>query len=171
MKAQVEWWLGLAGQLGQLVLPPRAAASRLSRSVRIQLHQPLLCPADEAPLRCNPLSLPQRVVPAQYAFVIHTKNPSTNDDNEIYCELVKGLGEAIVSGTVPGTALAFTAKKNDLDNPTVRGDKQCLQTLAIGRENKVAYGREVEGGWAGGGMGKERRAAWEGGRGKSGLQV
>ncbi len=62
----------------------------------------------------------QRVVPAQYAFVIHTRNPATNDESEIYCELVKGLGEAIVSGTVPGASLAFVAKKNDLDNPTVR---------------------------------------------------
>lgn len=37
--------------------------------------------------------LVQRVVPAQYAFVIHTKNPSNNDETEVFCELVKGLGE------------------------------------------------------------------------------
>ena len=61
----------------------------------------------------------QRVVPAQYAFVIHTSNPTNGDKNEVYCELVKGLGESIVSGTVPGTALAFSAKKNNLDNPNV----------------------------------------------------
>lgn len=59
------------------------------------------------------------MVPAQYAFVIHTRNPSTGDPDEIYCELVRGLGEAIVSGTVPGTALAFVARKDDLDNPQV----------------------------------------------------
>ena len=62
----------------------------------------------------------QRVVPAQYAFVIHTTNPSTGDSSEIYCELVKGLGEAIVSATVPGASLGFVAKKDDLDNPRVR---------------------------------------------------
>eukprot|EP00887_Chlorella_sp_A99_P007269 scaffold2.g7269.t1 len=61
----------------------------------------------------------QRVVPARYAFVIHTTNPTTGDEGEIYCELVKGLGEAIVSGTVPGTALAFVARKDDIDNPKV----------------------------------------------------
>lgn len=37
--------------------------------------------------------LVQRVVPAQYAFVIHTRNPSNNDETEVFCEMVKGLGE------------------------------------------------------------------------------
>ncbi|KAL4422809.1 hypothetical protein ABPG75_009006 [Micractinium tetrahymenae] len=61
----------------------------------------------------------QRVVPAQYAFVIHTTNPTNGDAGEVYCELVRGLGEAIVSGTVPGTALTFVARKDDIDNPRV----------------------------------------------------
>lgn len=57
----------------------------------------------------------------QYAFVIHTTNPTNGDEGEVYCELVRGLGEAIVSGTVPGTALTFVARKDDIDNPRVRG--------------------------------------------------
>jgi alpha-glucan,water dikinase len=61
----------------------------------------------------------QAVVPARYAFVIHTTNPTTGDEGEVYCELVRGLGEAIVSGTVPGTALAFAARKDALDAPRV----------------------------------------------------
>lgn len=32
--------------------------------------------------------LVQRVVPANYAFVIHTRNPSNNDENEVFCEMV-----------------------------------------------------------------------------------
>jgi alpha-glucan,water dikinase len=52
-----------------------------------------------------------RVVPARYAFVLHTTNPSTGDKNEIFGELVKGLGEALVSGAVPGSSLAFAARK------------------------------------------------------------
>lgn len=40
--------------------------------------------------------LVQRVVPAHYAFVIHTKNPSNNDENEVFCELVQGLGEWVL---------------------------------------------------------------------------
>ena len=55
----------------------------------------------------------------QYAFVIHTTNPTNGDDGEVYCEMVRGLGEAIVSGTVPGTALTFVARKDDIDSPRV----------------------------------------------------
>ncbi|KAK2077624.1 hypothetical protein QBZ16_004470 [Prototheca wickerhamii] len=61
----------------------------------------------------------QRVVPAKYAFVIHTANPISGDRDEIYAELVIGLGEAIVSGTVPGSALAFSARKDSIDRPRV----------------------------------------------------
>ncbi len=57
---------------------------------------------------------------AQYAFVIHTVNPSTGNEEEVYAELVAGLGEAIVSGMVPGASLSFVGNKADLDNPTVR---------------------------------------------------
>ena len=35
--------------------------------------------------------LVQRVVPARYAFVIHTTNPTTGNEGEIYCELVSWL--------------------------------------------------------------------------------
>jgi alpha-glucan, water dikinase len=52
-----------------------------------------------------------RVVPARYAFVLHTTNPSTGDEGEVFGELVKGLGEALVSGAVPGSSLAFAARK------------------------------------------------------------
>ena len=61
----------------------------------------------------------QAVVSARYAFVIHTVNPTNGDSDEIYCELVAGLGEAIVSGNVPGTALTFTARKDCLEEPSI----------------------------------------------------
>ena len=63
--------------------------------------------------------LVQRVVPAEYAYVIHTHNPSNGSPDEIYAEVVKGLGESIVSGMVPGSSLSFMAKKADIDNPEV----------------------------------------------------
>lgn len=72
--------------------------------------------------------LVQRVVPAEYAFVIHTHNPATGSQKEIYAEVVKGLGEAIVSGNVPGSSLAFTAEKSDLDTPKV-----CFSVSDVGR--------------------------------------
>lgn len=60
----------------------------------------------------------QKVVDAEYAFVIHTTNPLTNDTNEIYAEAVVGLGETLV-GNAPGQALGFTVRKDeDLDTVT-----------------------------------------------------
>lgn len=63
--------------------------------------------------------LVQRVVPAEYAFVIHTKNPTSGSKEEVYAEVVMGLGESIVSGMVPGSSLCFVAKKADLQSPQV----------------------------------------------------
>jgi len=54
--------------------------------------------------------LVQPVIPAEYAFVLHTVNPSTNNADEIYGEVVLGLGETLV-GNFPGRALAFTWNK------------------------------------------------------------
>ncbi|KAG9160562.1 hypothetical protein Leryth_020717 [Lithospermum erythrorhizon] len=64
--------------------------------------------------------LVQEVVNADYAFVIHTTNPSSGDSSEIYAEVVKGLGETLV-GAYPGRALSFICKKNDLNSPQVLG--------------------------------------------------
>ena len=52
----------------------------------------------------------QQVVKAEYAFVIHTVNPLSDDTNELYAEVVAGLGETLV-GNYPGRALSFTALK------------------------------------------------------------
>mmetsp|Transcript_22316 Transcript_22316/g.61890 ORF Transcript_22316/g.61890 Transcript_22316/m.61890 type:complete len:1108 (+) Transcript_22316:271-3594(+) len=51
----------------------------------------------------------QEVLPADYAFVLHTANPLTGDRDEVYGQLVVGLGEVLV-GNSPGNALTFTAK-------------------------------------------------------------
>ncbi|KAL6640194.1 hypothetical protein ACP70R_022043 [Stipagrostis hirtigluma subsp. patula] len=64
--------------------------------------------------------LVQEIVSADYAFVIHTTNPSSGDHSEIYAEVVKGLGETLV-GAYPGRALSFVCKKDDLDSAKVLG--------------------------------------------------
>ena len=64
--------------------------------------------------------LVQEVVQADYAFVIHTTNPSTENATEIYAEVVKGLGETLV-GAYSGRALSFVASKSALDAPKVMG--------------------------------------------------
>jgi alpha-glucan,water dikinase len=55
----------------------------------------------------------QEVVPAEYAFVIHTANPLTGARDEILAEIVLGLGETLV-GNYPGRALGFLCRKSTL---------------------------------------------------------
>jgi len=52
----------------------------------------------------------QQVVPADYAFVIHTVNPSSGNRDELFGEVVLGLGETLV-GNYPGRALSFVWNK------------------------------------------------------------
>ena len=52
----------------------------------------------------------QQVVEAGYAFVLHTSNPATRKKDELFGEIVIGLGETLV-GNYPGRALSFTRKK------------------------------------------------------------
>ncbi|MBF0336741.1 MAG: hypothetical protein HQL05_02820 [Nitrospirae bacterium] len=54
----------------------------------------------------------QGVIEAEYAFVIHTLNPLNNSRDELYAEVVLGLGETLV-GNFPGRALSFTCNKAD----------------------------------------------------------
>ncbi|OMJ88441.1 hypothetical protein SteCoe_9667 [Stentor coeruleus] len=52
----------------------------------------------------------QEVITGEYAYVLHTKNPFTNNSNEIYGELVLGLGETLV-GAFEGRAFSFIVNK------------------------------------------------------------
>ena len=53
----------------------------------------------------------QKIIEAEYAFVIHTKNPSNNNKNEIYCEVVYGMGESLV-GAYEGQSFSFIYNKD-----------------------------------------------------------
>jgi alpha-glucan,water dikinase len=57
----------------------------------------------------------QKIIPSDFAFVIHTKNPSNNDENELYAEVVVGMGETLV-GKYEGQALSFTYNKSKSNN-------------------------------------------------------
>jgi alpha-glucan,water dikinase len=52
----------------------------------------------------------QEVVEAEYAFVIHTANPINGNRDELYAEIVLGLGETLV-GNYPGRALSLVCDK------------------------------------------------------------
>jgi len=54
--------------------------------------------------------LVQQVVEAEYAFVVHTANPLSGNRDEVYAEVVPGLGETITGGYA-GAALGFTSSK------------------------------------------------------------
>ncbi|KAJ7943678.1 Alpha-glucan water dikinase, chloroplastic [Quillaja saponaria] len=97
--------------------------------------------------------LVQEVVNADYAFVIHTINPSSGDSSEIYAEVVKGLGETLV-GAYPGRALSFVCKKHDLNSPKVLGYPSKPIGLFIRRSiifRSDSNGEDLEG-YAGAGL-------------------
>ena len=48
----------------------------------------------------------QELIPATYAFVLHTADPLTGESGKIHGEIVVGMGEALV-GNMPGRALSF----------------------------------------------------------------
>ncbi|KAK9809702.1 hypothetical protein WJX73_007079 [Symbiochloris irregularis] len=98
--------------------------------------------------------LVQRVVPAAYAYVIHTENPTNNSPDEVFAEVVMGLGESIVSGLVPGAALSFKAPKTALDKPQVmafpsKGEGMYVPESLIFRSD--SNGEDLEG-YAGAGL-------------------
>ncbi|XP_062007756.1 alpha-glucan water dikinase 1, chloroplastic-like isoform X2 [Rosa rugosa] len=97
--------------------------------------------------------LVQEIINADYAFVIHTTNPSSGDSSEIYAEVVKGLGETLV-GAYPGRALSFISKKNALDSPQVLGYPSKPVGLFIRRSiifRSDSNGEDLEG-YAGAGL-------------------
>ena len=51
----------------------------------------------------------QAIVPADYAFVLHTADPVTGAAGQLHGEVVAGMGEALV-GNFPGRALAFSVE-------------------------------------------------------------
>jgi alpha-glucan,water dikinase len=55
--------------------------------------------------------LVQEVVPADYAFVLHTANPISGDRDELVGEIVLGLGETLV-GNHPGRAFGFRHQRS-----------------------------------------------------------
>ncbi|KAJ4974404.1 hypothetical protein NE237_007578 [Protea cynaroides] len=97
--------------------------------------------------------LVQEIINADYAFVIHTTNPSSGDSSEIYTEVVKGLGETLV-GAYPGRALSFICKKSDLNSPKVLGYPSKPIGLFIRRSiifRSDSNGEDLEG-YAGAGL-------------------
>ncbi|XP_064939086.1 alpha-glucan water dikinase 2-like isoform X5 [Musa acuminata AAA Group] len=62
----------------------------------------------------------QEVISADYAFVLHTRNPLSGNPHEIYAEIVKGLGETLV-GAYPGRSMSFVTNKSALNSASIIG--------------------------------------------------
>eukprot|EP00386_Alphamonas_edax_P002220 GDKI01006661.1.p1 GENE.GDKI01006661.1~~GDKI01006661.1.p1 ORF type:complete len:275 (+),score=109.97 GDKI01006661.1:46-825(+) len=103
----------------------------------------------------------QQVVPATYAFVMHTNNPlqihvddGSKGANEVYGEVVRGMGEVLV-GNHQGRALAFVAKKQggECKVTSLPSKRVMLQTVAGGSLicRSDSNGEDLEG-FAGAGL-------------------
>lgn len=97
----------------------------------------------------------QEIICADYAFVIHTKNPVSGDSTEIYTEIVKGLGETLV-GAYPGRAMSFITKKSNLRSPIVIGYPSKSIGLYIKAKMSIIFRSDSNGedlqGYAGAGL-------------------
>ncbi len=82
----------------------RAYLSRVANGIR---HEDLMMSV-----------LVQEVVQADYSFVIHTANPFSGEREEVYAEVVTGLGETLAAN-YPGRALGFVCGKGGREPKTL----------------------------------------------------
>lgn len=71
----------------------------------------------------------QKVIPADYAFVIHTTNPANMNSGELYAEVCKGHGESLVADW-PGQGLSFSYNKLS-KSPTITHYPNKSESLKI----------------------------------------
>jgi len=93
----------------------------------------------------------QDVVEADYSFVIHTANPFTGERDEIYAEVVLGLGETLV-GNYPGRALSFSCRKGDSEPQLLTFPSKSLGIFGSGLIFRSDSNAEDLAGYAGAGL-------------------
>ena len=93
----------------------------------------------------------QDVVEADYSFVIHTANPFTGERDEIYAEVVLGLGETLV-GNYPGRALSFSCRKGDSEPQLLTFPSKSLGIFGSGLIFRSDSNGEDLAGYAGAGL-------------------
>ena len=68
--------------------------------------------------------------------MIHTVNPTTGNENEVYVEACRGLGESLVSDA-PGSAFSFTiVKDSHIKAAKEAGQKVDQKCIINGYPNK-----------------------------------
>lgn len=153
---------------------PRPTSSRLVLVPRLTASRPPLLTAlpqvwaskwtERAWLSRRTMGVPDRslymsvllqdIVPADYAFVLHTADPLSGDRNVLCGEVVVGMGEALV-GNFPGRALSFTKSSDGID---VRALPSKPRGLFAGGKGLIIARSDSNGAFAVGGGGDGQRA-------------
>ena len=85
------------GEVWASLYTTRAVASRAAAGVdQLEAHMCVLV---------------QEMLSPEVSFVLHTKHPLTNDNNEAYVEFALGLGETLASGAVRGSPCRVSVDK------------------------------------------------------------
>ncbi len=93
----------------------------------------------------------QEVVTMDYAFVLHTVNPFTQDETQLYGEVVVGLGETLVAN-YPGRALSFLCPKETLTPQLLTYPSKSLSLIGDGLIFRSDSNAEDLAGYAGAGL-------------------
>ncbi|MGA1797011.1 MAG: phosphohistidine-like domain-containing protein, partial [bacterium] len=76
----------------------------------------------------------QNVIPADYSFIIHTRNPLSDNGDEILSEIVVGLGETL-TGNAPGAPLCVISDRRRKNHTIVSYPSKPIAYLDSHREN------------------------------------
>lgn len=76
----------------------------------------------------------QEMVDADFAGVLNTINPVTNNISETVISVTKGLGDKLVDGTVDGTTYYIDSKKTEINGPDILNKKILKRLLKLADE-------------------------------------
>jgi alpha-glucan,water dikinase len=93
----------------------------------------------------------QKVIPSDYAYVIHTTNPMNGNAEELYAEVVVGMGETLV-GAYPGRALGLIVEKTSREHQIVSYPNKSVALHSAGFMFRSDSNSEDLAGFAGAGL-------------------
>lgn len=76
----------------------------------------------------------QEMVNAEFAGVINTVNPVTDNPDEIVISVARGLGDKIVDGTVSGTIYRVNCGKTECEGENILSEEILNKIVALARE-------------------------------------
>lgn len=83
----------------------------------------------------------QEMVKADYAGVLNTINPVTNNISETVISVTEGLGDKLVDGTVDGTTYYVDAKKTDIKGPDILSKKAIKNLIKLADQLRAKTNR------------------------------